>query len=120
MQIVTAIILRGELTRDLRVGKELVKVNDGVKHAAGANEFVDALPRFFSLGTGVGLPGKICGRAKGCNGGAEDRNTVRVDERHHLLVGLYETFIDLVLGFGAIFGTLVKFMLTIFLANVIP
>lgn len=100
MQVVAAVILRGELAGDLRVSEKFVKVDDGIKHAAGAYEFVDALSRFFSLGAGVGLSGKVCGRAKGRDGSAEDRDAVRMDERHHLLVGLYETFVDFILGFG--------------------
>lgn len=100
VKIITAIILGRELTRNLRISQELVEIDNGIKDAAGTDEFVDALPRLLALRVRVGLAGEVGRGTEGCDGCAKYRNAMGVDEADHLLVGLDEGGVDLVLGFG--------------------
>lgn len=100
VKVITTIILGRELTGNLRISKKLVEIHNGIEDAAGADKLVDALPRLFALGVRVRLAGEIGRGAEGCDGCAKDGDAVGMDEADHLLVGLDEGGIDLVLDVG--------------------
>lgn len=101
MQIIPTIKFPPQLTRNLRIREPHIEIHHLIKRATFSNKLINALSSLFSLGVAVRLAGEVTGRGERRDGSAEDGDTVRVDQRDHLLICLDQVVVDGRLGLGS-------------------